>query len=101
VSVASAAIAANSATNLNTPNTIVKRDASGNINAGTVSATTFSGNGSGLTGLSASQMTTGTLLASQLPPLSGDVTGPPNATDPIDPNFCDLWALHSLPSELK
>ncbi|WP_415061505.1 beta strand repeat-containing protein [Bdellovibrio sp.] len=44
VNVASGANAANAATNANTVSTIVKRDASGNFSAGTVTATTFVGN---------------------------------------------------------
>jgi formylglycine-generating enzyme len=50
----SAEVAANAATSVNTPSTIVKRDASGNISAGAVTATSFSGNGSGLTNIPAS-----------------------------------------------
>lgn len=41
--VASGANLANNATDLNTPSRIVKRDASGNFSAGTVTATSFSG----------------------------------------------------------
>ena len=40
------------ATHLNTPSTIMKRDANGDFAAGTVTATAFVGDGSGLTGLS-------------------------------------------------
>jgi len=58
--VASGANAANAATSANTPNTIVKRDASGNISAGTITATSlngaFTGNGAGLTGVTAATL---------------------------------------------
>lgn len=50
--VASGANAANAATNLNTPSTIVKRDASGNFSAGTITAS-LSGNASTATALAA------------------------------------------------
>jgi hypothetical protein len=43
--VASGASAANTATSANTANMIVKRDASGNFSAGTITATAFSGGG--------------------------------------------------------
>jgi hypothetical protein len=60
-SVASGASAANAATSVNTASTIVKRDASGDFSAGTITAAAvngaFSGNGSGLTNLTASQLT--------------------------------------------
>jgi hypothetical protein len=60
---------ANSATTAiaaNTANAIVARDASGNFNAGTVTATAFSGGGSGLTGLNASQLGSGTVPDARL-----------------------------------
>ncbi|HEY3856553.1 MAG TPA: tail fiber domain-containing protein [Verrucomicrobiae bacterium] len=57
-SVASGASAANSATSLSTVNTIVKRDASGNFSAGTITAN-FNGNGASLTNLSAAQLNFG------------------------------------------
>jgi hypothetical protein len=53
---ASAAAAATAATAANTPGAIVKRDSSGNFNAGTV-AGAFAGDGSGLTGLNAANLT--------------------------------------------
>jgi photosystem II stability/assembly factor-like uncharacterized protein len=49
--VAGGASAANAATSANTANTIVKRDGSGNFAAGTITASNFSGNGAGLTGI--------------------------------------------------
>jgi hypothetical protein len=58
-SVASGAAAANAATSANNPNTIVQRDASGNFGAGSISATSFSGDGSALTNLNASQLAGG------------------------------------------
>ena len=59
--VASGSVTANAATNANTPNTIVKRDASGNFSAGAITAAGFTGVGSGLTGLNAGQLTSGTV----------------------------------------
>jgi hypothetical protein len=56
-------------TNANTVNTIVKRDASGNFNAGTITAT-FSGNGSGLSALNATNVSSGTLDAARIPSLN-------------------------------
>ena len=49
--VASGANAANAAASANTPSTIVRRDASGNFSAGTITAATFSGGGGGLSGV--------------------------------------------------
>ena len=53
-----AELLANAATTANTPKTIVKRDASGNLSAGTVTATAFTGDGSGLTGVAAASAPT-------------------------------------------
>ncbi|KKT23705.1 MAG: hypothetical protein UW09_C0003G0227 [candidate division TM6 bacterium GW2011_GWF2_43_87] len=69
--VATATIAANAATNLNTASTIVKRDASGNFSAGTITASL---NGNALTATSATTATSFT------GPLLGDVTGTQSAT---------------------
>jgi len=46
--VSSGAVAANAATTANTANTIVKRGATGNFSAGTISANGFNGDGSGV-----------------------------------------------------
>ncbi len=54
--VASGANAANAASSLDTPSTIVTRDASGNFSAGVVTGS-FVGNGAGLTSLSAGNLT--------------------------------------------
>jgi hypothetical protein len=69
--VAIGAIAANAATSANTANTIVKRDASGNFAAGAVSATSFSGNGAGLTSLNGANIQTGTVASGKLDPAMG------------------------------
>jgi hypothetical protein len=58
--VASGTIAANGATSVNTPNTIVIRDGTGSFSAGTVTATNFTGNAAGLTNIPSSSLT-GTL----------------------------------------
>ncbi len=65
VNVASGSVLANAATNLNTASTIVKRDASGNFTAGTITATLI-GNATSTTNFSGS--------------LVGDVTGTQGAT---------------------
>ena len=54
--VASGAVAANAATDANTANAIVKRDASGNFSGSTITATSFNGNGFGLTNLNATNV---------------------------------------------
>ena len=64
--VASGASAANAATSVNTANTIVKRDASGNFAAGAITASSLSGNGSNLTSLNASNLTSGTIPLARL-----------------------------------
>jgi formylglycine-generating enzyme required for sulfatase activity len=56
--VAAGANLANAATSANTPNTLVKRDAIGNVSAGTVTAISFSGSGAGLTNIPASAVVT-------------------------------------------
>ena len=55
--VVAGATAANAAVAASTPNTIVKRDGSGNFAAGAITATTLTGNGANLTSLSASNLT--------------------------------------------
>ena len=69
--VASGANAANGATYVNAINTIVKRDASGNFSAGTITAS-LSGNASTATSASSAANFSGSL--------SGDVTGTQSAT---------------------
>lgn len=58
---ASGATLANNATNANTSTAIVRRDTTGSFTAGTVTATLFSGSGSSLTNLNASNISSGTL----------------------------------------
>ncbi len=74
--VASGASAANAASSANTPNTIVKRDGSGNFIAGTVTATTFVGSGANLINLNPISIV-GTLAYVQLPSniLSNNASG--------------------------
>ena len=55
--VVAGATAANAAVAASTPNTIVKRDGSGNFAAGAITATSLTGNGANLTSLSASNLT--------------------------------------------
>ena len=69
--VAAATVLANAATNANTPSTIVKRDASGNFSAGTITAS-LSGN--------ATSATTATTATNFTGSLAGDVTGTQSAT---------------------
>jgi len=77
--VASGAVAANAATNTNTPNSIVKRDGSGNFIAGTITAD-FVGDVTGdLTG-NADTATNATTAVNFTGALSGDVIGNQNST---------------------
>lgn len=71
--VALGANSANAATSLNTPNTIVKRDGSGNFAAGTITAN--------LTGLASNATTSVSFSGS----LAGDVTGTQGATSISSP----------------
>lgn len=78
-SVALATIAANAATNSNTPNTIVLRDSSGNFVAGTISANLIGD----VTGNLSGNATTATNAVSSINftgPLIGDVSGTQGAT---------------------
>ena len=59
--VASGSVMANAATSANMPDRIVKRDAFGSFSAGTITAGSFTGDGAGLTGLKAGQLTSGTV----------------------------------------
>ena len=55
------------ATSANTGSKLVARDASGNFSAGTITATEFSGGGSNLSSLNASQLTSGTIPSERFP----------------------------------
>jgi hypothetical protein len=55
--VAGGASAANAATSANTANTIVKRDSSGSFAAGAITASSFSGDGAGLTNINLAGLT--------------------------------------------
>jgi hypothetical protein len=72
-----AEVLANAATNLNTASAIVKRDASGNFSAGTITAT-LSGNATSAT--SATSATNATTAVNFSGNLAGDVTGPQGTT---------------------
>ena len=63
--VAAGAAAASAASSTATPSAIVRRDASGNFAAGTVTAA-FAGNGAALTNLNASSLASGTLADARL-----------------------------------
>lgn len=81
-SIASGAVLANAATNINTPDTIVKRDGSGNFNAGTITAN-LTGNVSGNLSGNAATATFATTAGSSgsfSGALAGDVTGNQNTT---------------------
>ncbi|HEV2914990.1 MAG TPA: tail fiber domain-containing protein, partial [Pyrinomonadaceae bacterium] len=77
VSLANGATAANNATNTNTAGAIVKRDASGNFAAGTITAT-LDGNATSAT--TATTATTATNATNFTGSLAGDVTGTQGAT---------------------
>lgn len=66
------------ATSANTANKVVARDGTGGFSAGLISATGFSGNGSQITAINASNISTGTLNAARLPTVSqtNTTTGP-------------------------
>jgi len=70
--VAAGTTLANAATSANTASAIVKRDASGDFSAGVITATSFSGTGSSLTALNASNISSGTVAAPRLPVMVGD-----------------------------
>ena len=59
-------IPASAGTSVNTPNTLVQRDATGGFAAGAVTAASFVGDGFGLTRLNASQIDAGVLANSRL-----------------------------------
>jgi len=69
----SAELAANAATNLNTASTIVKRDASGNFSAGTITAS-LNGNATNITATSNSTLTTLSSLILPTSQLSGTIS---------------------------
>ena len=66
--IAAGANAALAGTSTNTPNTIVRRNASGNFAAGAISAASFSGSGSNLTALNAGNIAVGILTATFIDP---------------------------------
>ncbi|TET06778.1 hypothetical protein E3J79_00860 [Candidatus Dependentiae bacterium] len=82
VNVASATIAANAATDTNTPNTIVKRNGSGNFIAGTITAN-LTGNVTGNLSGNATTATNATNATNFTGPLTGDVTGNQSTTQVI------------------
>ena len=77
--IAAATIAANAATNTNTPNTIVERDASGNFIASTITAN-LTGNVTGNLSGNATTATNATNAVNFTGPLVGDVSGTQGAT---------------------
>ncbi len=78
--VGTAVTLANTATSINIPNTLVKRDAQGNFVAGSV-AGAFVGDGSSLTNLNPGSLTGPVASANRFTgPLAGDVTGIQGAT---------------------
>ncbi len=72
--IASGAIAANAASTTNAPGTIVLRDAFGNFSAGAISASSFSGDGSGLLFLNPTNLFPGT-AAINISGSASNVTG--------------------------
>jgi hypothetical protein len=77
--IASGAVAANAATNANTPNTIVKRDGSGSFSAGTITANIV-GNVTGNLSGNATSATTANSATNFTGSLAGDVIGTQGAT---------------------
>jgi hypothetical protein len=73
-------VVTSNATSANTNSTIVARDGSGNFSAGTITATNFSGGGSSLTSLNASNLSSGTVASGLLP----NVTVGTSSTGPTD-----------------
>ena len=71
-------VVTSNATSANTNSTIVARDGSGNFSAGTITATNFSGGGSSLTSLNASNLSSGTVASGLLPIVNvgSTATGP-------------------------
>jgi hypothetical protein len=71
-------VVTSNATSANTNSTIVARDGSGNFSAGTITATNFSGGGSSLTSLNASNLSSGTVASGLLPNVTvgSTATGP-------------------------
>lgn len=67
------------ATSSNISSKVVARDGSGGFSAGLVAATGFSGNGSQITNINASNISTGTLSAARLPTVSQT----PGSTGPV------------------
>ena len=67
-SVASGAIAANAATSANTPDAIVKRDASGSVAVGNISALGVTGDGSELVNLNGANLAAASVAGDQLTP---------------------------------
>src|SRR5947208_6141935 len=63
-----------SGTSVNTANTLVQRDANGGFAAGTVTATAFQGDGSGLMGLNATNISSGTIGLARLPTVLSSFT---------------------------
>lgn len=76
----SAEVAANAATNLANASTIVKRDASGNFSAGTISAALNGNAATATTATTATSATTAVSATNFTGSLTGDVTGTQSAT---------------------
>jgi len=81
--VAAATVAVSNATNTNTPSTLMRRDASGNVAANVITATGFIGTFNGNLNGNAATATTATTATSFLGPLVGDVTGNQTTTQVI------------------
>ena len=93
--VANGSVTANAATNANTPDRIVKRDASGNFSAGAITAASFTGGGSGLTGLTASQLTSGTVPDGRLAGTYSSALTLNNAGNSLSGNGAGLTSLNA------
>lgn len=73
----------------NTANTLVQRDSSGNFSAGTITANYFSGDGSSLTNLNGSNISSGTVAAARIDSAIARLASPALTGTPTAPTAAD------------